>query len=269
MTNSRLVRLGPVLAALALSATSGASRADTSWIRLGNAQNPSAAYVENHNGADLSTKYQQSMGKACYQACPLVELRMRALQNPSGVAGAQTSSTMLYSLAQPNGKPLTPGELFALGSVVFRFKVVGKHGMPPLGSVSFNHTVLVSPLGSLSPAGRVYQGSNEATATGFNGQSSLSKYKLDVAQPKTTVSASQAEMNGVNFSVEVPATSSGWLDWSVAGQVQGGSPASSDYKIVLKDVLYTGAGVPNAGVLLGEGGTSWYQLMPKTPGGSD
>ena len=261
---SRWTLLAVAVATLGLS---GASRADESWIRIGSAGNPNQAYVENHNGLDLGTQWQQSLGRACYVACPLVELRMRARQNASGLASAHSHSTMLYSLTQANGQPLTPGELFALSSVVLRFKVTGRHGLPPLGSVAFTHSAMATPVGAVSGAGRLYEGRNERTATGTSGESTLTQYRLNKPAPKVTHSSQMAEMDGTRFAIEVPATATGWLEWSVSGQVDGGSPAEADYRIVLLDVLYTGAGVPGAGMSLGQSQVNRYVLKPRNPDG--
>ena len=256
------------LAALCLTA-SGACLADLSWVRIGNASNPSLIYVENHNGQDLSAQGAQSWGRACYVSCARVELRIQSQANPSGLAAAHTHSDMTYSLQRANGQPLTPGELFQLGAIVLRFRIIGQHGLPPTGATAFSYSALALPLGHLSAAGRDYTGSNRRDATGITGTSTLTEYRLDKAKPKVTVSNQPAEIHGTRFAIELPAESSGVLSWHVAGQVDGLGGGGADYRLVLEQVLYTGAGVPGAGFSLGDTTTRWLPLQPGQPGGGD
>lgn len=266
MTLHPILRAG--LAALGLTA-SGTCLADLSWVRIGNAANPSLTYVEAHNGFDLSAQGANSWGRACYVSCPRVELRFQSRANPSGLATSHTHSQMTYALQRANGQPLTPGELFQLGSIVLRFRITGQHALPPLGVTGFSYSAVVLPFGHLSAAGRSYEGQNERTATGLQSQSTLTQYKLDQAKPKTTVSSLPAEIHNTRFAIEVPAESSGTLEWHIAGQVDGLGGGKADYRIVLDQVLFTGTGVPGAGFGLSHDLSHWQPLEPRTPGGGD
>lgn len=254
------------LAALAVAATlAPAARADLSWAHIADATHPQAAYAEDLMGLDVGAKYQGNFGRACFANCMLAELRARAVKGPSAPYTAEAGNMMGFALKLPNGNPPAPGDLVALGAMVLRFRVEGKHQLPPAaGAVAFSHRVMVTPAGGFNGAGQSYEGRNEVSATGGRtGQWQFVKYLASSPVPTVTQGSNAAEMDGWNFDVEIRPTDSGTLEWAVTGGVEQATPSFADYRIVLKQVMFTAQGLPGLSLELGQGGGSGIYRLQK------
>jgi hypothetical protein len=243
----------PYLAALALAAIAllpGAARADSTWVRIGHTNNPSAAFDDSPRTADLAITFQGSGASTCIAACVYAELRARALKGAATLYNAQAFNNMSYAIVDANGQALSAAQIQALGQLQFKFGVVGQPAMPALGRVGFGYTVMVLPSGHAYGAGRSYSGANETNATGLHGASQLTQFHLDDPVPTVANATLPAEMNGHRFAVGVPASSVGVLEWTVKGDVADGANSQADYKLVLNAIHFTGVAPPKTKLYL-------------------